>query len=313
MTTVDRSSAKVNDPVYGEGYQERKMKELISNIIFYFFVFIVVMFCSLPFIWAIGQSFIDSNALGTRHIYFPIKSDQFTTFNYEFVLNPARGITVAMLNSFIVASITTVLCVSIGASSSYVLAQFDFKLRTGLLGLILSMTMFPVVVIIVPLYVEYLFLKRQAGIELINSFPGVILPYIVFNLPLTVYLLFNFFQEIPAELVSAARVDGASDFQIFRKVILPLAIPGVFTTAILVFIAAWNEFLIANLMLQDVDKRTVPVALSYFQGIPPIGVIMSQNLARMAATVVVTIPLIIMVLLFQRQIVAGLTQGAVKG
>jgi len=301
--------------VLGEGHQKQQIKNLIGGVSFYAMVLFTVLFCTLPLLWMIAQSLLNVRfgTINGLHNWYPSNAKQFTWTNYSFVLGPTIGLTRSILNSFIIASFTTILCVGIGASSSYVLAQFEFKLRTGLLGLILSMTMFPGIVIIVPLFVEYLFINENLGINLINSYPGIILPYIVTNLPLTVYLLYNFFQEIPKELISAARVDGASDFQIFRKVILPLAMPGVFTTAILVFIAAWNEFLFASILLKDVSKRTIPVALSIFTGIPPPGFNTDPNHAMMAATALVTIPLIIMVLIFQKQIVAGLTAGAVKG
>jgi multiple sugar transport system permease protein len=171
--------------------------------------------------------------------------------------------------------------------------------------------MFPALVILVPLFLEYLWLGDTFNIKLTNNLIGLLIPYITFNLPLTLFLLQNFFEEIPSELVKAARVDGASNFQVFRQVILPLAIPGVFTTAILVFIAAWNEFLFANLLLNE-PNWTIPVVMASFEGIGRTQGY-NANLLLSAATVIVTLPLILLVLAFQRQIVSGITAGAVKG
>jgi multiple sugar transport system permease protein len=172
------------------------------------------------------------------------------------------------------------------------------------LGGALSIAMFPAIAIIGPLF------NLWRAIGLFDSWPGLIIPYITFTLPLAIWTLSAFFREIPWDLDKAARVDGATPFQAFRYVIAPLAAPGVFTAAILVFIFAWNDFLFAISLTSTNDARTVPAAIAFFTGASryelPTGAIA-------AASVVVTVPVIVMVLVFQRRIIAGLTAGAVKG
>ncbi len=426
-----------------------------SKTAFYTFIAGVILFCTFPFLWAFVQSFQDPSYAAGVVEYFP-SHPGLDNYNLIFQVFSFQGF---IINSFITAITTTVICVGVGAFGGYVLAQFRFKLKTIILGAILSMTMFPGIVIVVPLYLEYLFvndatqgqfnvinqpplytsiqsfafliliisvvvlvvtwiikiykktfeffksrLEIEAGIAivvsaiiflssfilgglLVENIPisilllaflvlivaivyyginlilewnkneeintrylimfivsniffalvlllpwlltgdfyasatapllhpqiALLIPYVAFNLPLTLFLLYNFFQEIPSELVKAARVDGASNFQVFWQVIFPLAIPGVFTTAILVFIAAWNEFLFASLLLSTSNEWTIPVAMSLFSGIPISGITYDPYLLLNAATVVVTLPLIILVLIFQKQIIAGITAGAVKG
>ncbi|MHA1974324.1 MAG: carbohydrate ABC transporter permease [Candidatus Hodarchaeales archaeon] len=282
----------------------------VKSVSFYLLVIGVVIYCIFPFAWAFIQSFRDAAYRSGMVEYIPEHS---TLNNYALLFEISTvDFTRIIFNSFIVSVMTTFLCVLIGAFGGYVLAQFRFKLKSIILALILSMTMFPGIVILIPLFMEYLFLKDY-GLELTNSYLGLLIPYITFNLPLTLFLLYNFFQEIPGELVKAARVDGASNFQVFWKVIFPLAIPGIFTTAILVFIAAWNEFLFANLLLTTSDMWTIPKFMGDFIGIPQSGTSYDPNLLLNAATVVVTTPLILLVLIFQKQIIAGITTGAVKG
>jgi multiple sugar transport system permease protein len=188
--------------------------------------------------------------------------------------------------------------------AAYALARLDFAGKALILSGALAIAMFPAISIVGPLFDMW----RSLG--LFDTWLGLIIPYLTFTLPLAIYTLSAFFREIPWELEQAARVDGATPFQAFRKVIVPLAAPGVFTSAILVFIFAWNDFIFANTLTSTENARTVPAALAFFTGgsqfEDPTGAIS-------AAAVVVTIPIIIMVLIFQRRIVAGLTAGAVKG
>jgi multiple sugar transport system permease protein len=204
-------------------------------------------------------------------------------------------------NSFVVASITTIYTVFVASFAAYAIARLKFKGKTLILGLVLSVSMFPQIATISPIYI---FLKN---LGLTNSYLGLIIPYTTFTLPLSIWILVTFFRKIPFDLEEAAKIDGASLMQTFWRVILPLAIPGIFTTAILVFIAAWNEFLFALTINTDDAYKTVPVGIAMFEGqfTIPWGEIT-------AATVIVTVPLVIMVLLFQRRIVSGLTSGAVK-
>jgi multiple sugar transport system permease protein len=205
-------------------------------------------------------------------------------------------------NSFIVASSTTLFSLFVSSFAAYALARLKFKGKAIILSLVLSVSMFPGIAIVSPLFI---FLKN---VNLLNSYLGLILTYTTFAIPLSLWILTSFFKEIPFELEESAKVDGATPMQAFLKIIMPLATPGMFTTAILTFIAAWNEFLFALVFNTQDSMRTVPVGIAMFPGEHdlPWGDIA-------AASVVVTVPLIIMVLLFQKRIISGLTAGAVKG
>ena len=210
----------------------------------------------------------------------------------------------ALVNSIGIALISTVIAVVLASMAAYAIARLDFPGKGLILGGALAIAMFPPISIVGPLYNIW----RNVG--LYDTWPGLIIPYMTFTLPLAIYTLSAFFREIPWELEQAAQVDGATPFQAFTKVIAPLAAPGVFTTAILVFIFAWNDFVFAFSLTSTKAAQTVPAALSQFPGASqfqqPTGSIA-------AAAIVVTVPIVIMVLLFQRRIVAGLTSGAVKG
>jgi len=210
----------------------------------------------------------------------------------------------ALVNSIGIALISTVIAVVLASMAAYAIARLNFPGKGLILGGALAIAMFPPISIVGPLYNIW----RNVG--LYDTWPGLIIPYMTFTLPLAIYTLSAFFREIPWELEQAAQVDGATPFQAFTKVIAPLAAPGVFTTAILVFIFAWNDFVFAFSLTSTKNAQTVPAALSQFPGASqfqqPTGSIA-------AAAIVVTVPIVIMVLFFQRRIVAGLTAGAVKG
>jgi multiple sugar transport system permease protein len=209
-----------------------------------------------------------------------------------------------LINSIVIAVISTVIAIVLAASAAYAIARLDFPGKGLILGVALAIAIFPTISIVGPLF------DIWRSIGLFDTYPGLIIPYLTFALPLSIYILVAFFREIPWDLQDAAAVDGATPFQAFRKVILPLAAPGTFTAAILVFIFCWNEFLFAITLTSSNNARTVPAALAFFTGesqfTAPTG-----NIA--AAGVIVTIPIIIFVLFFQRRIVTGLTAGAVKG
>ena len=209
-----------------------------------------------------------------------------------------------LINSLGIALITTVISITLAAFAAYAIARLDFPGKSLILAGALAIAIFPQISTVGPLF------DMWRALGLYDTWPGLIIPYLTFSLPLAIYVHVAFFREIPWDLDQAAQVDGATPFQAFRKVIVPLAAPGVFTAAILVFIFAWNDFIFANTLTSTDDARTVPAALAFFTGgsqfEQPIG-------AVCAASVVVTVPIIIMVLIFQRRIVAGLTAGAVKG
>jgi len=331
--------------IIGKGYRKAQYERLFKSIVFYILVVFVFIWCVFPFFFAFLQSFVNVN---TRKGFEFLPVDP-TYQNYRTVFDTFH-FTKYIWNSAYISVITTITCVIIASFAGYVLATFAFRGKGLLMIIILSMTMFPGIIIAIPLlslYVQFGKLNLPMFIvywrlpfnislsplsfslapfhlstkfafgnyKLVNTYiPGLLIPYIAFNLPLTVFLLYNFFQEIPRELILAARVDGASNFQVFRKVILPLAIPGVFTTAILVFIASWNEYLFASILITNAAQNgTVPLALAKFTGIPTTGELYDPLLSLMAACVIVTLPLVIVVLIFQKQIVSGITAGAVKG
>ena len=220
---------------------------------------------------------------------------------YEAAWNSTLFVSAAR-NSVIIALFATLGALLLGVPAAYALARLHFRGRNAVLAFILAVTMFPQISIVSPLYL----LLRSLG--LINTYPGLILPYLTFAMPLTVWLLVGFFRQLPADLEEAARIDGASRLRAFREVILPLAAPGLATTAILTFVYSWNEFLFALSFTVGPERQTVPVAIALFRGQyqVPWGQIL-------AGAVVATLPVALLVLLFQRRIVQGLTAGSVKG
>jgi multiple sugar transport system permease protein len=260
----------------------------------------VIIICALvPVLWIASLSFKDPSTIADKS-FFPSK---WSTANYSGIFDTSE-FTDALRNSIGIALITTVIAVTLACMAAYAIARLNFPGKFVILSGALAIAMFPPISIVGPLFNIW----REVG--LYDTWPGLIIPYMTFSLPLAIYTLSAFFREIPWELEQAAQVDGATPFQAFRKVIVPLAAPGVFTTAILVFIFAWNDFLFAISLTSTNAARTVPAALAAFPGesqfTQPIGSVA-------AAAVIVTIPIIIMVLIFQRRIVAGLTAGAVKG
>jgi multiple sugar transport system permease protein len=207
-----------------------------------------------------------------------------------------------MANSFITALATTLLSLGLGALCAFSLAKLNVFGKSLILGFILSVSMFPPIATVSPLYI----IIRALGLR--DTLWALIITYTTFSLPLAIWILTNFFKEIPDEIFLAARVDGCSLIQGFVKIMLPLSGPGLFTTAILVFIFSWNEFLFALTFTSTTASRTIPVAIALFPGLHEIP---WGDIA--AASVVVTVPLLILVFLFQRRIVEGLTAGAVKG
>lgn len=205
-------------------------------------------------------------------------------------------------NSVIVAGSTTIMCVFVGCLAAYPLARLRIRYRRVILLSVLAVAMFPQISIAGPVW------RILRALGWLNTYQGLIIPYVALTLPLTVWILANFFKQLPVELEEAARVDGAGLFQILTRVIMPLAAPGVFTAALLTFIYSWNEFFFSLLIMTESDVQTLPVGIALFPGeyTMPWGEIS-------AASTVATIPLIVLVLFFQKRIIAGLTAGAVKG
>src|SRR5829696_8707445 len=259
----------------------------------------IVIFCLLPFYWLVNISLKTGPDLSSADIFPPNP----TLDNYQSIFQN-DAFTRALANSAIVSLVTTFLGVVVGSFCAYALARLKMRGKFILLGIVLSITTFPQIAIAAPLF------RLWSDIGLYNTLISLVIPYLTFALPLSIYILVSFFREIPRDLEEAALVDGATHFEAFRKVVVPLAAPGLATTAILTFIAAWNEFLLATTLTSSTTARTTPVAISQFTGSSQFEVPLGT---QSAASVIISIPLIILVLLFQKRIVAGLTAGAVKG
>ena len=259
----------------------------------------IVLYCLAPFYWMVVSAFRRPNDQFDNTVLPAPASPE----NLRAVFGPEVGFGRSLLNSIVVAGTTTVLTLVIGTFAAYTLARLQFRGARVVAAVIIATSMFPGISLIVPL------LKLFIEIGWINTYQAMILPSLSFALPLAVWNLTAFFRQLPRELEQAAMIDGASRGQAFRKIIIPLAAPGVFTTAIITFIAAWNEFIIALSMVNEKSMQTATVAISRFTGITgfdqPFG-------TQMAAGVIVTVPLVIVVLIFQRRIIAGLTAGGVK-
>jgi multiple sugar transport system permease protein len=262
-------------------------------------VLAIVLFCLFPFYWLINISLKTGVDLRSGSAY----PESPTLANYESIFRNDDFIR-ALLNSAVVSVITTVAALTVGSFCAYALARLRFRGKFPILALVLSITTFPAIAIAAPLF------RLWSDIGIYNTWIGLIIPNLTFALPLSIYILVSFFKEIPKDLEEAALVDGATYFQAFRKVVVPLAAPGLATAGILTFIGVWNEFLFAITLTSSSSARTVPAAIAFFTGSTqfdiPLGTIS-------AASVIISIPLIFLVLFFQKRIVAGLTAGAVKG
>jgi multiple sugar transport system permease protein len=276
-----------------------RKRKLSPGIIFGFIV--IMVWCLLPVAWILSLSFKSVAETTTGSPQFLPKDP--TIQNYKDILSNPDFLD-SLRNSFGISIIATTISVVLATLAAYAIARLDFRGKRVVLSIALAIAMFPVVALISPLFD----LWRNLG--LFNTWLGLIIPYMSFTLPLAIWTLSAFFREIPWEMEQAAQVDGATSFQAFRKVIVPLAAPGVFTAAILTFFFAWNEYPLALSLTSTTASRTVPAQLSYFVGPDPFNPPYSQ---LATASVIVTIPVIVIVLLFQRRIVAGLTSGAVKG
>jgi len=262
-------------------------------------IVIIVVASLVPVAWIVFLS-LKTPATATDGSFIP---HQWTLSNYSDIFK--QGIfTDALRNSIGIGLISTFLAVVIASSAAYAIARLDFPGKNILLAVVLGVALFPQISLVGPLYN----LWRQIG--LYDTWPGLIIPYMTFALPLSIFVLSSLFREIPWELEQAAQVDGATPFQAFRKIIVPLAMPGIVTTFIIVFIICWNDFVFAISLTSTTAAETVPAAISSFPGVSQFSVPYGDIAA---AAVIVTIPVMLLVLIFQRRIVSGLTAGAVKG
>ncbi|WP_018598988.1 carbohydrate ABC transporter permease [Mycobacterium sp. 155] len=260
---------------------------------------LVILYALFPVLWILSLSLKPTSTVKDGKLI----PTQITFANYKGIFT-GDIFTSALVNSIGIGLITTVIAVVVGAMAAYAVARLVFPGKRLLVGVALLIAMFPQISLVTPLFN----IERRLG--LFDTWPGLIIPYITFALPLAIYTLSAFFREIPWDLEKAAKMDGATPAQAFRKVIAPLAAPGIVTAAILVFIFAWNDLLLALSLTATQRAITAPVAIANFTGSSqfeePTGSIA-------AGAMVITIPIIVFVLIFQRRIVAGLTSGAVKG
>ncbi len=279
----------------------KEIRQRAQQVLLYTLVLIVAVYALFPFYWAFMTSFKTENEMFQTATYLPQEP---TLKNYEYVFRDNTFMD-ALRNSAIVSAATSIFALVAGSFAAYALGRLRFRGRVALLYVVLSMTMFPAISILSGLYT----IVRELGF--FGTSLSLIVTYPVFSLPFTVWVLTSFFKGLPGEIEQAAIVDGATPFQTFRLILLPLTAPALVTTGLLAFVQSWNEYLFAlNFTATNPSAQTVPVAIAQFSGQfseqEPIAEIM-------AAAMVVTIPLVVLVLIFQNRIVEGLTAGAVKG
>lgn len=263
---------------------------------------LIIVYCLFPIAWIVSLSLKSAAELNNGQFLPSALSWE----NYSLILTGGASdlFLPALRNSFGIVLIATAIASILAMFAAYAIARLEFPGKRLILSTALAVAIFPVISIVTPLF------NVWRNIGLYDTWPGLIIPYLSLTLPISIWTMSAFFREIPWEMEQAAQVDGATTWQAFRKVIVPLAAPGVFTTAIIAFFIAWNDFIYGISLTSTSDARPVPAALGLFSGasqfVEPTGAIA-------AAAVIVTIPVVVLVLLFQRQIVAGLTNGAVKG
>ena len=285
---------------------------VLTRIAFWLLIIAIGIYCLFPFYWALRSAITpDTQLFNTPTQYFP-SHPTWAHFHDALTSSYFRR---ALLNSTIVAGSVTLLSLAIGSTAAYALGRFRFHGKSFVLYLMLSMTIFPQIAILGALYTMFSGFHVVGPIDFPKLYDtpwALVFSYMIFTLPFTIWVLTSFMRALPADLEEAAYVDGATPLQVFWKVLLPLIAPGLVTTGLLAFIAAWNEYLFAVSFIQSPSHFTVPVAIVSFTGTSgnafqfPWGTVM-------AATIIVTLPLIIATLVLQRRILAGLTAGAVKG
>jgi trehalose/maltose transport system permease protein len=282
---------------------QKQLNQTIGRIAFYILVAMILIYTIFPFYWAANSSLTPNSQLfDTPASYVPVPP----TFEHYSQVFDNSDFLIALWNSTFVSFSVTALSLLVGAMGAYALGRFRFRGRTPVLYTVLAMTMFPQIAVLGALY------NMITTLGLYNNILSLIITYLIFTLPFTVWVLTNFFKAMPRDLEEAAYVDGASPFQTFYLVLLPLSAPGMVTTGLLAFIAAWNEYLFALSFTQTPDNRTITYAITAFSGSTASGFEIPWG-QIMAAVVIVTVPLIVLTLIFQRRIIAGMTAGAVKG
>jgi trehalose/maltose transport system permease protein len=299
MSTTKGIDTKVVAAGVSSATRETDTKTVVLRVLFYLLVAAIIVFNLFPFVWALLSSFRPSSELFSTKLL----PTQLTLAHYQAVFKDARFVA-GLFNSIIVAGCTVLIALGLGSLCAYALGRLPFRFKGPVLYLVLTMTMFPTIAVLSGLFVM---LKT---LSLFNTRQGLIVTYLIFTMPFTIWVMTQYFRSLPKELEEAAYVDGASPLKVFWDILLPLTVPGLVSTGLLAFIAAWNEFLFALTFTVTDTMKTVPVVISQFSGSSsfeqPWGSIM-------AGSMVVTIPLVILVMVFQYRIVEGLTSGAVKG
>jgi ABC-type glycerol-3-phosphate transport system permease component len=273
-------------------------RPFLHSLVLYLGGALILLWSGGPFIWQLSTSFqLDRELTAGTPTFFP---DPFTWEHYRNIF-VEKQFQDYVVNSIIVAGLTTLVCLFIGALAAFALSRLDMKGRFGVLGLILSISMFPQIALVGPLYLV------ASNLGLLDTFTGLVITYVALGLPLVTWVLFGYFETLPREIDEAARMDGVTTLGLLFRIILPMSLPSLVTTGLLAFIAAWNEFMFALAFTSTPDHQTIPVGIANFTNLyyVPWGDIA-------AASVVVTVPLIALVLVFQRHIIEGLTQGGVK-
>lgn len=283
----------------GDAPQRNLKKRGWKSYLTYLGLAAILVYCLSPFYWMLVSSLRRTADIFDNSLL----PQPFSLENYLKVFDGSTMFGQALLNSLIVAGITTAAALVLGIFAAYAISRLNFRFKSVILGLVIATSMFPGISVVVPL------LRLFTDIGWINTYQAMIVPNLSFAIPLAVWNLTTFMKALPFDLEEAAMIDGCTKWQAFRRILLPLAAPGVFTTAILTFIHSWNEFIIALSMVNNPELQTATVAISKFTGATEFQAPFGE---QMAAGVIVTIPLVIMVLIFQRRIVEGLTSGGTK-
>jgi trehalose/maltose transport system permease protein len=294
-TTTSRRDYKQVSP------RVRKIKQVVGKIAFLLLMAIILAYTLFPFYWAIVSSLKPASDLFLTPVsYWP---ENLTWVSYQKVFD-AEFFRKALWNSIRVGFLTVALALGVGSLAAYAIGRMQFRGRRAVLYIILGLTMFPQIAILASLF------RMLSSLGVNNSIWALVISYTTFSLPFTVWVLTGFFKSMPGELEEAALVDGAGPLRVFWQILLPLAAPGLVTTGLLAFIGTWNEYLFALTFTQDWNSKTVPLAIVAFAGNTSFEIPWG---ARLAASLTITMPLILLVMVFQRKILAGLTAGAVKG
>jgi trehalose/maltose transport system permease protein len=308
MATAAPSLSTVADEAHRDAirsYTPRRkwtLGRIVGRFLFWALIVFLFVYTLFPYVWA----FLTSIRPNTENGQIPVSywPKTFTWEQYRYTFSSESGFLLALRNSAIVSVSVVLISIAFGASAAYALGRLKFRGRSFVLYMILSMTTFPAIAILGTLFQVI----RQ--VHIYDTYWALIFSYLIFTLPFTVWTLTNFFKAMPGELEESALVDGATPFRAFWQILLPLALPGLVTTGLLAFINAWNEYLFALTFTNSENARTAPVVIANFAGNTQFDVPWG---AVMAASVTVTLPLILLVLVFQRLIIGGLTAGAVKG